>query len=295
MIQPQTLDPGETAALLHFYADAGVEWMVDEVAVDRFAEFEAEKAARAASRRPASQNIAASTDQGRPQQNSAQSARNAPAPRPQPTAPAAVPDGEAVAMARQVAEAARSLDALKAAIETFDHCILKRSARHSLIARGNPESGIMIVGAIPGADEDRDGEPLSGRAGELFDRMLAAIGLDRQKVVLTNALPWRPPGNRMPTPAEMDICRPFIERQLALVAPRAVLLLGNFAVRYLVDSAATIHLNRGEWHSVRAGEQIVPALASLHPQDLLLAPANKRLAWQDLLAFRARLTELGLG
>ena len=290
MIQPQTLDAGETAALLHFYADAGVEWMLDEEAVDRFAEFDAEKAARAASRRPAS----AAAEQARPQQAQPQSARNAPAPRPQPTAPATVPDAEAVAMARQVAESARSLAELKAAVENFDHCILKRSARHSLIATGNPDCRIMIVGAIPGADEDRDGLPLSGRAGELFDRMLHSIGLDREKVVLTNALPWRPPGNRMPTPAEMDICRPFIERQLSLCAPRAVLLLGNFAVRYLVDSAATIHLNRGEWHSVRAGDQIVPALASLHPQDLLLAPANKRLAWQDLLAFRARLGELGL-
>jgi DNA polymerase len=122
--------------------------------------------------------------------------------------------------------------------------------------------------------------------------MLAAIGLDRAGILLTQVIPWRPPGNRVASPAEMDICRPFIERQIALAEPKVILLLGNFAARVFFGEGDTIHGLRGQWREIAAGDRVVPAIATLHPQDLLTAPVNKRLAWNDLLAFQAKLTEI---
>lgn len=287
MIENSQLAPAELAALLAFYAEAGVEFMLEDEPVDRFAEFERQKQARA--QRPAAPDApAAARETPQPQPRSAAVAQ------PRATAPILLPDAEAIAEARRLALSARDMETLREAILGFEHCNLKRGAKQTLFASGNPETGIMVVGAVPGADEDRDGTPFAGKAGELLDRMLASIGLDRGKVMLVNALPWRPPGNRSPYAAEMEICKPFLERQIELCAPKAVLILGNFATRYLLDGNAAIHLARGQWRDLKAGEHIVPALPSLHPQDLLLAPANKRLAWQDLLRFRKRLSELAL-
>jgi DNA polymerase len=286
MIQTSELSPAELAALLAFYAEAGVEFMLEDAPVDRFAEFEQQKQARS---RPAPSLPSA---QGR--EGAAALRGEKAAPIPKASTPIVLPDAEAVAEARRLALSARDMAALRVAIDGFDHCNLKRSAKQTLFATGNAESGIMVVGAVPGADEDRDGMPFAGKAGELLDRMLASIGLKRQDIMLVNAMPWRPPGNRSPYAAEMEICRPFLERQIELSAPKAVLILGNFATRYLLDGNAAIHLARGQWRDLKAGEHIVPALPSLHPQDLLLAPGNKRLAWQDLLRFRMKLQELGL-
>jgi DNA polymerase len=121
--------------------------------------------------------------------------------------------------------------------------------------------------------------------------MLAAISLRREQILLTNVIPWRPPGNRTPSGPEMDICRPFIERQIALAEPRAVLLLGNFTARFFFGGTETIHAMRGQWREIGVGGRAIPAIASLHPQDLLTAPINKRLAWADLLAFEERLRQ----
>ena len=143
----------------------------------------------------------------------------------------------------------------------------------------------MVIGPMPNADDDRDGIPFSGRQGQLLDRMLSAIGLSREGLVLTNIIPWRPPGNRMPSPAETAICQPFIERQIALVEPSHLLLLGNFPARFFFGDNATIHSLRGEWREVTIGGWAMRALATLHPQELLTAPGNKALAWQDLLLF----------
>lgn len=283
------LEPRALAALLHFYADAGVDWLLEEEPVDRVAEFAAQQQARA--QRQASNPGPAAKASDRPVDPRTEQQSQ---PRPQSTAPMPVPDAEAVAKARQAAGAARTMEELRTAILAFDHCNLKRSARQSLFASGNPQTGIVIVGAVPGAEEDADGVPFAGREGQLLDRMLGAIGLTRDKVVLVNALPWRPPGNRKPYQAEMDICRPFLERQIELSAPKAMLILGNFAARYLIDPNASLHLMRGQWNVLPVGETTVPALTSLHPQDLLLAPQNKRLAWQDLLRFRQKLGELKL-
>ncbi|SFB64527.1 DNA polymerase [Rhizobium sp. NFR07] len=293
------LHPAELAALLHFYADAGVEWMLDDEPVDRIAEFEAQKAAKAQGRMPAGArdqvrdqdgpaDRAAPSRAGSGQGASGQGAaprRAAPSPAPS----VAVPDGEAVAAARFAAESARSLTELQTALEAFNGCNLKNSARSTVFASGNPASGIMVIGPMPNADDDRDGAPFAGRAGELMDRMLAAIGLSRDGVLMTNVIPWRPPGNRMPSQAEMDICRPFIERQVALAEPKLMLLLGNFPARVFLGGTGTIHTMRGEWRPASSGGLEIPALATFHPQELLAVPANKALAWRDLLTFKSRL------
>lgn len=283
------LNPAELAALLHFYADAGVEWLVDDEPVDRIAQFEAQKAARAQARVPAS-----SREQGPQDGSSSASGSNAAtsrrpgaaAPPPAAAAPVAVPAAQAVEAARSAANSAGSLAELKAAIETFHGCNLKNSARSTVFASGDPSSGIAVIGPMPNADDDRDGSPFSGRAGDLLDRMLAAIGLSRNGVLITNVIPWRPPGNRMPSQAEMEICQPFIERQIALAQPKALLLLGNFPARFFIGGNGTIHTMRGRWQTASFAGMEIPALATFHPQELLTVPANKALTWQDLLAFR---------
>ena len=196
--------------------------------------------------------------------------------------------------ARFAAESARSLTELKTALEAFNGCNLKNSARSTIFASGDPASGIMVIGPAPGADDEREGTAFAGRQGQLLDRMLASIGLDRSAILLTQIIPWRPPGNRTPSAAETEICRPFIERQIALAEPRAILLLGNYTARFFFGENDTIHGLRGRWKEIAVADQIIPAIASLHPQDLLTAPVNKRLAWSDLLAFQARLKELSL-
>ncbi len=276
------LDPGQLRSLLHFYADAGVEWLLEEEAVDRIAEFEAMRAAR---------GLAAAAPRETPpparQQPARQEQPRAPAPAPMPNV--AIPDSQAVAEAEFAAGSARSLEELRTAMEAFNGCNLKTSARCLVFAEGNAKPSVMVIGAMPNADDDRDGRPFAGRQGAMLDRMLAGIGLARADLLLTNIVPWRPPGNRPPSQREADICRPFIERQIALAEPEHLLILGNFAARFLLRSNDTIHQLRGEWRQVEIAGRTVPAFATLHPQDLVTAPVSKRLAWQDLLAFRAGL------
>ncbi|WLR93690.1 uracil-DNA glycosylase family protein [Shinella zoogloeoides] len=279
------LHPEQLRALLHFYADAGVDWLLEEEPVDRIAEFEAMRAARGASAPRETAPV--------PQQ---QLGRQAPArqEQPRPALPApmpnvAIPDSQAVAEAESAAAGARTLEDLRTAMEAFNGCNLKTSARCLVFAEGNAKPSVMVVGAMPNADDDRDGLPFSGRQGAMLDRMLAGIGLARADLMLTNVVPWRPPGNRPPSQREADICRPFIERQIALAEPNHLLILGNFAARFLLRSNDTIHQLRGEWREIDVSGRKVPAFATLHPQDLMTSPISKRLAWQDLLAFRAGL------
>jgi DNA polymerase len=286
MISASDLSAAELSALMHFHADAGVEWLLEESPVDRFAEFADFQAAREAARAPSppppepDAGMLAAPQQKRTLERPAT---------PRPMAPVAIPDEQAVAEARSLAAGANSLSELKLALDSFNGCNLKHSARLTVFASGDPASGIMVIGPMPNAEDDRDGVPFSGRHGQLLDRMLLAIGLKRDSLLLTNVLPWRPPGNRMPSAPEIEICRPFIERQIVLAAPKAVLLLGNFTARFFFGSTETIHMMRGQWRTLSAGDLSVPALASLHPQELLTAPANKGHAWQDLLAFQARI------
>ncbi|QRI64402.1 uracil-DNA glycosylase [Shinella sp. PSBB067] len=279
------LDPQQLRSLLHFYADAGVEWLLEEEAVDRIAEFEAMRAARGA---PAQREAAPAVQApARPAPARQEQARPA-APAPMPNV--AIPDSQAVAEAEFAAGSARSLEELRAAMTAFNGCNLKASARCLVFAEGNAKPSVMVIGAMPNAEDDRDGQPFSGRQGAMLDRMLAGIGLARADLLLTNVVPWRPPGNRPPSQREADICRPFIERQIALAEPNHLLILGNFAARFLLRSNETIHQLRGQWREIEVSGRTFPAFATLHPQDLMTASISKRLAWQDLLAFRAGLT-----
>ena len=150
--------------------------------------------------------------------------------------------------------------------------------------------GLMLIGEAPGRDEDRQGLPFVGRAGQLLDKMLSAIGLDRTNCYITNMIPWRPPGNRSPTPLEIELCRPFIERHVELVDPGIVILLGNVSTKALLGTTRGILSLRGTWSQYRPNSDMsIPALPTLHPAYLLRNPAQKRLAWQDFLSIRARL------
>ncbi|MGH6827621.1 MAG: uracil-DNA glycosylase, partial [Rhizomicrobium sp.] len=181
------------------------------------------------------------------------------------------------------------------ALEAFEGSALKKNAANTVFADGVAESRIMIVGEAPGRDEDRIGKPFVGRAGQLLDKMLASIGLDRcRNCYITNVLNWRPPGNRDPAPEEAAISLPFLRRHIDLVDPGLILLLGAVAARHVMGASEGITKIRGRWLSYRVGSRMVPVLATLHPAYLLRQPAHKQLAWRDLQAVAAKLEELGL-
>jgi uracil-DNA glycosylase len=186
------------------------------------------------------------------------------------------------------------VDALAAVIAGFDGCALKRTATNTVFADGNPTGPVMIIGEGPGADEDRIGRPFVGRAGQLLDRMLAAIGQDRSSVLITNVVYWRPPGNRTPTAAEIASCLPFVLRHIALVQPKVLVLAGGTAAGALLPQGQGITRLRGRWFdlAVPGLDRPVPTLPMFHPSFLLRTPERKREAWRDLLSLRARLDEL---
>jgi uracil-DNA glycosylase family 4 len=187
--------------------------------------------------------------------------------------------------ARALATAARDLEALRVAMANFDGCALRRTATQLVFADGVPGSRVMFVGEAPGGEEDRIGRPFVGRAGQLLDRMLGAIGLDRQTVYIANVVPWRPPGNRTPTPQETQVCLPFIERQIELADPEFLVCLGGSAVRSLLAVQAGILRTRGSWFAYsRPNGREIRTLAMLHPAFLLRQPAHKRFAWADMRA-----------
>jgi uracil-DNA glycosylase len=213
------------------------------------------------------------------------------APVPAPAATIVTPS-TAVASAREVAERAQTLAELEAAVRGFEGCLLKRTATNTVFADGNPAAAVMIVGEAPGADEDRIGRPFVGRAGQLLDRMLAAIGIDRTGAYITNVLFWRPPGNRKPTPDEVAACLPFLWRHIALVHPKVVVMAGGTSASALLGRSEGIMRLRGRWFDlpVPGLAAPVPALATYHPSFLLRTPARKAEAWTDLLSLQARLS-----
>jgi uracil-DNA glycosylase len=202
--------------------------------------------------------------------------------------------GEAAQSARRLAFGADSVEALAALVAGFDGCPLKRTATNTVFIDGNPAAPVMIIGEAPGADEDRIGRPFVGRAGQLLDRMLAAIGLDRSGVLITNVIYWRPPGNRTPTAAEIASCLPFVFRLIALVRPKVLVLSGGTAAGALLAQSQGITRLRGRWFDlgVPGLDQPVPTLPMFHPSFLLRTPERKRETWRDLLSLRARLDEL---
>ena len=261
--------------LLDFYLEAGADALVGEEPVDRFAATDAPPAALAPR---ASEPVAARPD----------FARAGPA-APQPAAPQAT--DEAVMAARQAARSAGTLEELRALLEKFDGCALKGSATQLVFADGNPKAKLMLIGEAPGRDEDIEGLPFVGRSGKLLDRMLAAIGFDRTSVYIANIVPWRPPGNRTPTPQETQICLPFVLRQIELVDPDILVCLGGPSAQTLLGIKDGITKTRGRWFTFNSGKREIRAMPTFHPAFLLRSPLQKRFAWRDFLAVKKALTE----
>jgi DNA polymerase len=201
-----------------------------------------------------------------------------------------VTDGFSSAL--EIAARCQSLAELKSALEAFEGSQLKKLAKNTVFADGNPQSGVMFIGEAPGRDEDMAGLPFVGRAGKLLDRMLAAIGLDRTTAYIANVMPWRPPDNRNPDPGEVALCIPFLRRHIELARPRILILLGAVSARHVLGLNDGIMKIRGRWLEYRIGTEMIPAMPTLHPAYLLRQPAHKKLAWRDLQAVADRLETL---
>jgi uracil-DNA glycosylase family 4 len=202
---------------------------------------------------------------------------------------AGTPPDDAVMAARSAALRAKSLEELATILQGFEGCSLKATAKNLAFYRGAPKARVMLVGEAPGREEDQEGKPFVGRAGQLLDKMLAAAGLSEADVHITNIVYWRPPGNRTPTPQEAQVCRPFLERQVELVEPDFIVPLGGAAAKHLLDVPDGIMRLRGKLKPLTIGRHAAQAIATLHPAYLLRTPAAKRQAWRDLLTLRALL------
>ncbi len=262
------------AAALDLYRHAGVDMALDDSPHDRFAE------SKPAAERPAEPRAPA------------QPLRDRPAPVvARPVNPALAADAAAVAAAAaEQAASAQTLDELRARLEAFEGCALKTTATQLVFEDGARQARVHFVGEAPGADEDREGRPFVGRAGQLLDKMLASIGLDRSNAYISNVVPWRPPGNRTPTPLEVAACLPYTRRQIELVDADFLICLGAPSMQALLDVREGILKTRGRWIGFAGGGgRSVPAMAMLHPAYLLRQPVQKRLAWRDLRALKRAL------
>ena len=257
--------------LLAFYLEAGVDCALTEAPVNRLSD--------AAIVAPPSQ--AAIPQPVRPVAAPIPAARSDVAPAPE----------TVILSAREAARTAPTLEVLRALLEDFEGCALKSTATRLVFADGNPQARIMFVGEAPGREEDIEGLPFVGRSGKLLDRMISAIGLDRSSAYIANVIPWRPPGNRTPTPQETQICLPFIQRQIELVDPDVLVTLGNPSTQTLLSTREGIMKTRGRWFDYDTGTRVIRAMATFHPAYLLRSPSYKRMAWQDLRAIAKALQE----
>ncbi len=268
------LDQSEIIAALCWQGEIGV----DEALDDQPADWSSFTARSGTAQRPAAQSSALAPVPTRPPASSRPVISDAPVP--------------GSAELRQSLAGVTDLAGLRAALSQFEDCSLKHTAMTLVFSDGNPEARLMLVGDPPGEDEDRAGLPFAGANGRLLDRMLAALGLDRTKVYLTSVLPWRPPGNRSPTHAEIALCLPFIERHIALVKPQALVLFGSVAAKSLLGRSEGLPRLRGQWFDFRppGTTQILPTMATYHPSYLLKSPLHKREVWRDLLMIKSKLT-----
>jgi uracil-DNA glycosylase len=263
-----TPDPTPTVQqLLAFYLEAGVDCALTDEPVNRLSDPDIVPVPRETALTPPPRTPAAAA-----------------IPAPMPAARGEPAPEAAIQSAREAARTAPTLEVLRELLEKFDGCALKSTATRLVFADGNPQARIMFVGEAPGRDEDIEGLPFVGRSGKLLDRMIAAIGLDRSSAYIANVIPWRPPGNRTPTPQETQICLPFIQRQIELVNPDVLVTLGNPSTQTLLSTREGIMKTRGKWLNYDTGTRVIRALATFHPAYLLRSPAYKRLAWQDLRA-----------
>jgi DNA polymerase len=255
--------------LLEFYLEAGVDALIDEEPANHLATEVPSPAQSAAPRIPARA----------PEIKSASGVVAPPA-----------PDAAALA-ARDIVANIATLEELRAALDRFEGCALRSTATQLVFADGNPQARLMLVGEAPGKDEDIEGLPFVGRSGQLLNRMLAAIGLDRTRAYIANIIPWRPPGNRTPTPQESQICLPFIRRQIELADPDVLVCLGGPSATALLGIKEGITKTRGRWFKYDSGQREIRAMPTFHPAFLLRSPINKRLAWRDFLAVKKALEE----
>ena len=279
-------------AYLDFHVESGVDLALDDAPHDRFQEADAPTLRRSAPPRDAPAETV--------RRASAAMAEAPPAaPRTVVRTPSAAsgtfgqsasakPE-EAAVDARARAREAGTLEDLEALLVAFDGCPLRFTAKNLAFSDGNPAAKLMFIGEAPGADEDRVGKPFMGRSGQLLDRMMAAIGLDRTMAYVANVVPWRPPGNREPTIQELAICRPFLERQIELVDPDIIVCLGSPATKAITGTKDGILKARGRFYPYALPNRTVRALATLHPAYLLRQPMQKRLAWRDFRLLRAAL------
>jgi DNA polymerase len=282
-------------ALLAFYMEAGVDAVLDDAPVNRLAVDAPE---------PRSSPVPAGAP---PSSREAPPRTHAPfggdvtpnvhsRPSPSVLSPAGgvdappAPDA-AIMAARQAAASATSLDALRDMLARFEGCALRFTAKRLVFADGNPQARVMFVGEAPGREEDIAGLPFVGRSGQLLDSMMAAIGLDRTTAYIANVIPWRPPGNRTPTPQESQICLPFIRRQIELADPDILVCLGGPSAAALLGMTEGIRRSRGRWRAYHTGRREIRAIATFHPAYLLRTPLEKRFAWRDFQAIRAALAE----
>ncbi|MBH9994775.1 MULTISPECIES: uracil-DNA glycosylase family protein [Bartonella] len=261
--------------LLGFYSEAGVDTPLDDKPIDRF-----KQSAEII------KQVAAARETAVPQEraNVRHTPRHAP--------PQRISVEGQVATANELARNAKNLDELFEALKSFNGCTLKLTAKNTCFADGTPHSKLMLVGEAPGREEDLQGIPFVGRSGMLLNRILAAIGLKREDVYIANTIPWRPPGNRTPTPMETELCRPFIERQIELSAPEILVALGGPAMQVLTGVKNGIIRTRGQWlsHHLENGKTI-PVMPTFHPAYLLRTPSQKKLAWADFLEIRNALDQ----
>ncbi|MDJ0514603.1 MAG: uracil-DNA glycosylase family protein [Methyloceanibacter sp.] len=268
-------DAKSASDLLAWYAAMGVDEAIGDAPVDRFA---ASATTPAPLEPAATQPIAEARASAQTPPESLPKAKRLAAASPLTSEPAPALDG------------IETLADLEKAVAAFEGCPLKRTAKTTCFARGSAQAKVMLIGEAPGRDEDLQGKPFVGRAGKLLDKMLAAIGLDENSVYITNTIYWRPPGNRTPTPQEIASCAPFLARQIELLEPEVIVLLGGAAAKSMLETTEGIMRLRGKWKLYRAKERDIPTLATLHPAYLLRSPEAKRQAWRDLLMLKERLS-----
>ncbi|MGE3477670.1 MAG: uracil-DNA glycosylase [Rhodospirillaceae bacterium] len=282
--------PSDTEWLRHliWQVQAGADEAIGEAPVDRYA-------ARPPAAPPAPEPARVETPAAMPVVAPARATPPVQAPTPpRPAAPPLAAQSTIAADARDRAEAAQSINELRASVEAFDGCPLKQTATNTVFADGNPKAKVMFIGEAPGEEEDRRGLPFVGVSGQLLDRMVGHIGLDRSSFYITNVLFWRPPGNRQPTQAEVAACLPFLRRHIELVSPRLLVFVGGSAASALLGRTEGIGKLRGRWMIYESPglAQSASALATYHPAYLLRSPAQKREAWRDLLLLKAKMGTL---